>query len=399
MRFFIRTLGCKLNQLDSARLAGALARAGHARAASEEEAEWVLVNTCTVTGESDRKSRQAAHAVARAGQGLVVLGCSARVDADRWRAAMPGALVFAEEAELLAHFGASGEDLPFPLTSRTRLPVVVQTGCDERCAFCITRVARGPHVSLPAAEVVRQVAEAEARGVREVVLTGVNLGAWGCATTRQAGGTRLPELLERLLRETGVPRIRLSSLGPQYLTTAFFDAWSDPRVCDHLHLSVQSGSPAVLARMERGHGVPEVLAAAEAARRTRPDAALTADLIAGLPGETAGEHAETLQLAQGVGFARLHVFPYSAREGTPAAGMPGQVPVAVRKARAGELRRLGERTRAAFVRSQIGRRARVLAETDGTGLTTNYLRLRVPGVPEGELTEVEVAPQTLADRG
>ncbi len=151
--------------------------------------------------------------------------------------------------------------------------------------------------------------------------------------------------------------------------------------------------------MGRGHGVPEVLAAAEAARRARPDAALTADLIAGLPGETAGEHAETLQLAQGVGFARLHVFPYSAREGTPAAGMPGQVPVAVRKARAGELRRLGERTRAAFVRSQIGRRARVLAETDGTGLTTNYLRLRVPGVPEGELTEVEVAPQTLADRG
>ena len=399
MKFFIRTLGCKLNQLDSARLAGALARAGHERAASEEEAEWVLVNTCTVTGESDRKSRQAAHGVARAHRGLVVLGCSARVDAERWRAAMPEALVFADDAELLAHFRASGEDLPFPLTSRTRLPVVVQTGCDERCAFCITRVARGPHVSLPAAEVVRQVAEAEARGVSEVVLTGVNLGAWGCATTRRPGGTRLPELLERLLRETGVPRIRLSSLGPQYLTPAFFDAWSDPRVCDHLHLSVQSGSPAVLARMERGHGVPEVLAAVEAARRTRPDAALTADLIAGLPGETPGEHAETLRLAQGVGFARLHVFPYSAREGTPAASMPGQVPVAVRKARAGELRRLGDRTRAAFVRSQLGRRAHVLAETDGTGLTTNYLRLRVPGVPEGELTEVEVTPETLADRG
>jgi threonylcarbamoyladenosine tRNA methylthiotransferase MtaB len=284
----------------------------------------------------------------------------------------------------------------FPLTSRTRLPVAVQTGCDDVCAFCITRVARGPHRSLPAAEVVRQVAEAEANGVREVVLTGVNLAAWGCEDTRRPEGSRLAALLERLLRETGVPRIRLSSLGPQYLGGGFFEVLSDPRVCDHLHLSVQSGSPVVLARMGRGHGVGEVLRAAGAARRVRPDVALTADFITGFPGETGGEHSETLGLVEAVGFARLHVFPYSARAGTPAAALPRQVPTEVRKDRARELRRMGERLRAEFVRTQYGRRRQVLVETDGSGLTTNYVRLRVPGVAEGELAEVEVTPETLA---
>lgn len=398
MRFFIRTLGCKLNQLDSARLAGALARAGHQPAASEGEADWVLVNTCTVTSESDRKSRQVAHGVVRAERRLAVLGCSARVETERWRAAMPGALVFTHEAELLAHFGADGDAPPFPLTSRTRLPVAVQMGCDDVCAFCITRVARGPHRSLPAGEVVRQVAEAEANGVREVVLTGVNLAAWGCEDTRRPEGSRLAELIERLLRETGMPRIRLSSLGPQYLRGGFFDVLSDGRACDHLHLSVQSGSPAVLARMGRGHGVEEVLGAADAARRVRPDVALTADFITGFPGETDGEHRETLRLVETVRFARLHVFPYSAREGTLAAVLPRQVPPDVRKERARELRRLGERLRAEFVRSQYGRRVQTLVETDGTGLTTNYVRLRVPGVAEGELADVEVTPETVADR-
>lgn len=398
MRFFIRTLGCKLNQLDSARLAGALARAGHEPAGSEDDADWVLVNTCTVTGESDRKSRQVAHGVVRAERRLAVLGCSARVETERWRSTLPGALVFTDEAELLAHFGADGDGVPFPLTSRTRLPVAVQTGCDDVCAFCITRIARGPHRSLPATDVVRQVAEAEGNGVREVVLTGVNLGAWGCEDTRRPEGSRLPALLERLLHETGVPRIRLSSLGPQYLKGAFFAVLSDPRICDHLHLSVQSGSPAVLGRMGRGHGVAEVLRAADAARRVRPDVALTADFITGFPGETDEEHDETLRLVETVRFARLHVFPYSAREGTRAAALPDQVPPDVRKERARELRQLGERLRAEFVRSHLGCRVTVLAETDGTGLTSNYIRLRVPGVAEGELAHVEVTPETVADR-
>jgi threonylcarbamoyladenosine tRNA methylthiotransferase MtaB len=398
VRFFVRTLGCKLNQLDSARLAAALARAGHEPVGSEAEADWVLLNTCTVTAESDRKSRQAAHGVLRGPGELAVLGCAVRAQPARWRALVPGGRVFEDADALLAHFEAEADPQVYPLTARTRLPVAIQTGCDDRCAFCITRLARGPHRSRSAEAIVREVQEAADRGVREVVLTGVNLAAWGATDTRRPQGARLPELLARLLRETSVPRIRLSSLGPQYLGPAFFDLLAEPRLCDHLHLSVQSGSPAVLRRMARGHGLDEVLGVAEAARRVRPDVALTADLIAGFPGETDREHRETRDAVEQVGFARLHVFPFSPREGTPAATLPDPVPPATRKRRAGELRALGARLRAGFLATQYGRPAGALAEHDGTGLTSNYIRLRLPGVPEGELARVVVTPGAIADR-
>lgn len=399
MKFHIRTLGCKLNQLDSARLAGALVRAGHEAVGSEREADCVLVNTCTVTAESDRKSRQAARGAARGDHAVVVLGCSARTEPARWRAELPGALVFDDEEELYTHFGASAHEPAAPLTSRTRLPVAIQTGCDDTCAFCVTRLARGRHRSLPVEQVVHRVRQAEEGGVREVVLTGVNLAAWGCEDTRRPEGARLAELIRRLLADTGMPRIRLSSLGPQYLLPPFFEVLADPRVCDHLHLSVQSGAAGVLRRMRRGHGPGEVLQAAERARAVRPDVALAADVIAGFPGETDGEHRESLGILEAVGFAKLHVFPFSLRPGTPAADLPDQLPAAVRSARARELRELGAESRAAFLRSQLGKPAEVLVERDGTGLTTNYVRLRIPGIPEGEIAPARITPEALADRG
>jgi threonylcarbamoyladenosine tRNA methylthiotransferase MtaB len=398
VRFFIRTLGCKLNQLDSAQLAASLARAGHEPVGSEAEADWVVVNTCTVTAESDRKSRQAAHGALRGARGLAVLGCSVRTQPARWRSLVPGALVCADAGALLARFDAAPAAV-FPLTSRTRVPVAVQAGCDDLCAFCLTRIARGPHRSLPAEQVLAQVHQAEARGVREVVLTGVNTAAWGCRDTRHPWEARLAELLARLLRDTSIPRIRLSSLGPQYLDAAFFEVFADPRLCDHLHLSVQSASAGVLRRMARGHGVDEVAGVAEAARAARPGVALTADLIAGFPGERAAEHAETLATVAALGFARLHVFPFSAREGTAAAAFADQLPAEVKRERARELRALGDRLRAEFLAQQHGRTGEVLAERDGTGLTTNYIRLRVPDVPEGELAPVVIGPETLAERG
>jgi threonylcarbamoyladenosine tRNA methylthiotransferase MtaB len=400
VKFYIRTLGCKLNQLDSARVAAVLTRAGHEAVGREDEAEWVLVNTCTVTAESDRKSRQAAYGVLRGARSLAVLGCSVRAAPGHWRGRLPGSLVFEQIDDLLAHFdaGAQARDDAFPLTSRTRLPVAIQTGCDDVCAFCVTRLARGAHRSLPAETVVRQVREAGSRGVREVVLTGVNVGAWGCPDTRRPQESRLAQLLERLLEETDLPRIRLSSLGPQYLGEEFFRVFASPRICDHLHLSVQSGSPTVLARMARGHGVEEVRRVAAAARAVRADVALTADVIAGFPGESGAEHRETLATLESVGFARLHVFPFSARDGTAAASFPDPIPPEVRRARAAELRALGSRMRGTFLASQHGKPAEVLAEHDGTGLTTNYIRLRVPGVAEGALARATVTPALLADR-
>ncbi|MDZ7751825.1 MAG: MiaB/RimO family radical SAM methylthiotransferase [Gammaproteobacteria bacterium] len=398
MKFYIRTIGCKLNQLDSARVTAALCAAGHELAAREEEAEMVVVNSCTVTANSDRKSRQAANGAVRRGVETVVMGCGPRARPGPWAAALPHSRVFEEEEDLLAHFGADPESAPFPVTSRTRLPVAIQNGCDDLCSFCITRIARRAHRSVPAATVVAHVRSAVAAGVGEVVLTGVNLAAWGAGHTRRPREARLHELLAAILEDTEVPRVRVSSCGPQYLHDEFFDVLADPRICDHLHLSVQSGSPAVLARMERGHDAATVHRVAAAARRVRPDVALTADFIVGFPGETQAEFEETLAMVRDIGFAKLHVFPFSPREGTTAASLADDVPPAEKKRRSAALRAAGQALRRDFIAAQLGRTRQVLVEEDGTGFTGNYVRLRAPGAAEGALRDVRLTEDTLADR-
>jgi threonylcarbamoyladenosine tRNA methylthiotransferase MtaB len=276
--------------------------------------------------------------------------------------------------------------------------VAIQTGCDDTCSFCITRIARGAHRSHPVQRIVEHVRTAAELGIREVVLTGINLAAWGSSHTKSAPAeARLGELLRHLLDETGISRIRLSSLGPQYLRQDFFTAFADPRVCDHLHLSIQSGSDSVLKRMDRGHDAATVERVVERARALRPDLALTADFIVGFPGETGTEFAATAGLVERLGFAKLHVFPFSPREGTPAAALPDGLDPAERKRRAAELRALGQATRRIFLDSQLGRRHTVLTERNETGLTTNYIRVRTPGAAEGDLVETVLARDNLAE--
>jgi threonylcarbamoyladenosine tRNA methylthiotransferase MtaB len=398
VKFYLRTLGCKMNQLDSARISAALQAAGHRRVADEEEADCVLVNSCTVTSQADRKSRQAARAALRGEKQVLVLGCGPRADPVHWREQLPGGILFESEHALLDHLRiVPGESL-FPVTARTRLPIAIQTGCDDTCTFCITRIARGAHRSEAAEPIVQSIREARELGVQEVVLTGINLAAWGCSDSRRAGESRLHELLFRILEQTEMPRIRLSSLGPQYLGPGFFGAFRDPRICDHLHLSIQSGSASVLRRMDRGHGVDEVYRVAEQARAARPPAALTADFIVGFPGESDAEFQETVSMVETLGLAKLHVFPFSAREGTPAASCPDPLPVETRKLRAAELRDLGRHTREAFVSAQLGTVKQVLVEHDETGLTSNYIRIRVPGGRDGELRDLELRGELIADR-
>jgi threonylcarbamoyladenosine tRNA methylthiotransferase MtaB len=395
MKIHIRTLGCKMNWLDSARLGAALQDAGHTLVDSETEADRVLVNSCTVTAEAERKSRQQARAALRAEKPVTVYGCGPRANPVQWHERLPEAPSFGVERELLRHFGVNPSQLPFPVASRTRLPVAIQTGCDDTCSFCITRIARGPHRSHPADKLVAHVREAHDLGIREIVVTGINLAAWGAEHSKRPEQARLHLLLERLLAETAIPRIRLSSLGPQYLHRELFEVLADRRVCDHLHLSVQSGSPTVLRRMDRGHDAEQVYRAAERARAARPDVALCADLIVGFPGETEAEFESTLTMVEDIGFAKLHVFPYSPREGTPAASMPGQIPGAEKKRRAACLRETGQRSRAEFLAGQLGKTRQVLVEGRGSGLTGNYIRLRTPGLVEGTLCEVRIQQERI----
>ena len=399
MKFAFRTLGCKMNQLDSARLTASLEQAGHLPVHEENEADVVFVNTCTVTAQADKKSRQAAAAARRGPRQVAVLGCSVRVDAEQWRQRDPELCVYESDAELLHAFEAAADASLLPVTRRTRLPVAIQTGCDDICTFCITTVARGDHRSLPVARIVDQVRRAADSGVREVVLTGINLAAWGSPDSRKCPDrARLHELLEALLTRTEIPRIRLSSLGPQYLQPAFFDVLENQRICDYLHLSIQSGSPTVLRRMARGHDAETVFRVAKMARQRRPDVALAADFIAGFPGETEAEFAETLTMAERIGLAKLHVFPFSPREGTAAARLPDQVPPPVRKARAAALRELGRGLRRTFLAGQMGRVQRVLIEQHAAGHSTNYIQIQVPGSREGDLVAVPLTRDNLADR-
>ncbi|MEL0083125.1 MAG: radical SAM protein, partial [Gammaproteobacteria bacterium] len=280
MKFHLRTLGCKMNQLDSARLHTALLEAGHEAVASEEEADYAFVNTCTVTAQADRKSRKGAGAAERSARQVAVLGCSVRIDAPKWQSALPDALVFDNDAEMYRYFGADPERITLPVTSRTRLPIAIQTGCDDTCRFCITTLARGAHRSLPIEEITEQVQQAHQQQIAEVVLTGINLAAWGSPDSKhEPQSARLHQLLETLLIKTSIPRIRLSSLGPQYLHEGFWEVYADRRICDYLHLSVQSGCDSVLSRMDRGHGTAEVINIAEQSRRVRPGTALAADFI------------------------------------------------------------------------------------------------------------------------
>ena len=396
MKFFIRTFGCKMNLLDSARVAAALCDAGHEQVASEVQADVVLVNSCTVTAESDRKSRRAAHAAQRDGKRVVVLGCGPRVDLAAWKRAVAGVEAYASEQELCGRFGAAqGVRCDH---HRTRLPVAIQHGCDNTCAYCITRVARGPHRSVPQEEVLRAVREVALGGGYEVVLTGINLAAWGCSLTTRPSESGLALLLKSILQETSIGRVRLSSLGPEYLDRRFFEVFADDRVCDHLHLSVQSGSLSVLRRMGRGHGIVEVEQAACWAREARPDVALTADFIVGLPGESEHDFCQTLQLAERVGFAQLHVFPFSPREGTVARRLPDQVSDGEKKQRAARLSALGRALRERFLRSQHGRRGQALMLRDGTAITSNYLRLRGAGGERGSLVDVVIDVRDVVGR-
>jgi threonylcarbamoyladenosine tRNA methylthiotransferase MtaB len=246
--------------------------------------------------------------------------------------------------------------------------------------------------------VLEEVKFAQEQGVREVVLTGINLAAWGAGNSRQPKQARLEELLEHLLRHSSIERIRLSSLGPQFIRPGFFDLYADERICDYLHISLQSGSDTVLERMIREHGTDEVRAIAERARAVRPDSAIAADVIAGFPGESEQEHRETLAFIEEIAFAKLHVFPFSPRSGTDAATMAGQLPTELRKSRAAEIRALGQRLRTEFINSQMGKSFQVLGEANGSGLSTNYIRIRTEDGCEGNICTILLSRATLAEQ-
>ena len=270
-----------------------------------------------------------------------------------------------------------GEETEAPGRLRTRSFVKIQSGCNDVCAFCIVPQTRGRERSVAASAVLDVVTRAEADGVREVVLTGTQLGAYGRDRNE---GVDLAGPIERVLAVTSVPRIRLSSVQPQDVTPALLDLWGDSRLCRHFHIALQSGSDGVLSRMRRRYSTSEFAGAVDAIRCRLPAVAITTDVLVGFPGETEEEFAATRRFCRETGFAALHVFPFSSRPGTLAAGMPDQVKPATKRTRVEEMLALGEELRTRFVAQFEGSVAKVLFEkrvrgNEWEGLTGNYIRV------------------------
>ncbi len=392
----IITFGCRLNAYESEVM----------RAHAAALADTVIVNTCAVTAEAERQARQTIRRIARTRPGarIVVTGCAAQIDPARW-AALPGVDRVLGNAEKLRaeswEEGAPGgvgdialahetaTHLITEFAGRARALVQVQQGCDHRCTFCVIPQGRGPSRSVPIGVIVDQTRALMARGFREVVLTGVDLTSYG---PDLPGRPALGQMLRRLLALVPeLPRLRLSSLDPAEIDE---DLWrlieSEPRLMPHLHLSLQAASDLILKRMKRRHsraGAAEVIARA---RRLRPGIAVGADLIAGFPTESEALFEETLAFIEEADLPYLHVFPYSARPGTPAARMP-QLPGPVRDARAARLRAAGRAAAARFHAAQRGHAVQVLAETASEGHSEHFARVRLtrPAAP-GSIVEALV---------
>jgi threonylcarbamoyladenosine tRNA methylthiotransferase MtaB len=396
MNVYFDTIGCRLNQSEIEMMAAQFRRAGHIVVEDAGKADLVIVNTCAVTSAAASDSRQKIRQAAHKGAGhIIATGCWATLEPQA-ALNLPGVenVVLNENKDKLVSDFLHITPLIFDLEPlareplpgdhlRTRAFLKVQDGCDNFCTFCITRVARGKGVSRPLAEVMVDVKSALDGGVKEIVLTGVHLGSWGKDIDHTL---HLRDLIETILNETNVQRLRLSSLEPWDLGEDFFSLWEDPRLCPHLHLPLQSGSGAILKRMARKTTPEKYMRIVQDARAVVPDMAITTDMIVGFPGETDELFEESMEFVRQVNFAGGHIFPFSARPGTAAATYEHQIPKAIRKRRSAAMRAVFAEMTHQYQSAYLGKTAEVLWESgeqmpDGRwlmkGLTGNYLRIAI----------------------
>jgi len=393
MKVFFDTIGCRLNQSEIEKMAAQARLNGHEVVAQVAQADVVIVNTCAVTLAASSDSRMKIRHAARAGARVIATGCYATVSPAEVRS-LPGVsenIPNTEKDELIQKLlgqVAEGDErsekarIPLPgRQHRTRAFIKVQDGCDNFCSFCITRIARGRSRSQPKQEIYLDIESALNGGVKEIVLTGVNLGAWG----RDSGnGESLSVLIKNILIDFSPNRLRLSSLEPWDIDDDFLQILKMPGFCRHLHLPLQSGSQAVLKRMGRRNTAQDFRELVNKIKDTVPEIALTSDIMVGFPGETEDEFAESLEFVREMRFAGGHVFNFSLRPDTPAEHLPNPIPAAIRKARSAKMREVVEAGRRDYQAEFLGGIEQVLWERSKKtgsrwqvdGLTDTYIRVR-----------------------
>lgn len=430
-RFRCVTFGCRVNQYETQAIREQLQAAGLAEAEESTPADFIVVNSCTVTGEADRECLHTLRTLHKENPQarILVTGCLVQRDAEQLKD-LPGVAVLAGTgqkhriAEFLRDMEAphpspsprwgegrgEGENFSSPRVelelSRVYAPlaisrfdgmhkafVKVQDGCDRACAFCKIPLVRGRSRSRPLADVLEEFRRLIDSGLREITLAGVAIGLWGAEWSPRSN---LAELVEAVDRLPGRFRVRISSLDPRDLDEPLIGALAgSTKICRHLHLSLQSGSDPVLDRMNRGYTTGEFAGRVAHLRRSWPDMGVTTDLIAGFPGETEENFQETLKFCRDMRFAKVHVFPYSRRRGTTASLIQGHLPSGVVRERARLLRQAAEETAGAFQKRFLGTRQEVLVERTGEGYTGQFVRVRLEGGAgrAGELLPVEITAE------
>ena len=402
-------LGCKVNQYESEAIAELFAEKGYEIVGIDEEADVYVINTCTVTNFGDKKSRQLIRKVKRQNENAIVavVGCYAQTAPKELMEIAGVNLVIgtkdrAQIVEMVEQYDrANGvenhvsdimkervfEPLSIQkLANRTRAYLKIQDGCSQYCSYCIIPYARGPIRSREPQEVVAEVKRLAKNGFKEVVLTGIHVASYG----KDRRDTSLLDILKQVHEVEGIERIRFSSIEPNVVTEEFAQTMAAlPKVCDHFHLSLQSGCDKPLKEMNRKYDTEKYRQAAATLRKYLPKVALTTDIIVGFPGETEEDFRESYAFAEEIGFAKIHVFPYSPKRGTPAAARKDQLLNAVKSERSHTLIQLSDRMAADFLADAVGTDAEVLYERAvGEGIyeghTTNYMK--VHGRSEADLT-------------
>ena len=415
MKYLIATLGCKVNQYETQAMEERLQRDGHIPVTPGETADAVIVNTCAVTAESGRKSRQMIRRLHEENPDAVVAVCGCYAQLSPEENAEIGAQVifgsgdrmaFVEAVERAVETGEAERRIDRPFTrkqiellpagavsGRTRAMLKIQDGCRNFCTYCIIPYVRGSLRSMPIEAAVSETRRLREEGFREMVLTGIEVASYGLDLP---GHPTLTDLVEAVAAEAGNMRLRLGSLEPTVITEDFCRRLAaSGKLCRHFHLSLQSGCDRTLKAMNRKYDTAFFYRTVELLREYFPGCALTGDLIAGFPGETEEDHRETLEFIRRCAFAELHVFPYSRRPGTPADKLPDQLTQAVKSRRAHEAKAVSEKTGQAFLEASVGQTLPVLFESSegegSLGHSDTYLYVRVPeqGL-RGELRDVRI---------
>lgn len=401
------TLGCKINQYDTNSMVSCLRGDGHGVVDEPADADVIIINTCTVTGRTDYKGRQLVRKAIHQNRSAVIIvtGCYAQVQPEKI-AEIPGVdyILGNMEKQEIARWVSTGEKQETPTirtgdiskerslglespdvhSGTTRAFLKIQDGCNHACSYCIIPRARGRSRSLPPSRVKEKITLLAEEGFQEVVLCGIHLGVYGKDLEPP---TSLLALLRDLDRETGIPRIRMSSIEPNELTDGILDLFTEShRLCPHFHLPLQSGDPDILDAMNRPYGPGDFVSLVHRIHERMPDAAIGVDVIAGFPGEGEGAFENTLNLLEGLPVTYLHVFPYSRRPGTAAAGFPDPVPPEEIRKRAGGLRKMGMKKRLDFYAKYLYEEREVLVETKRdrkTGLLKGVSRNYIPVLFEG----------------